>query len=395
MAVSNDFTTFDPGQPVFFQGEVRQEFYGLTQGRFAKVKLTELNPEIPMAERLASAILLEIFDQPGQIFGEIDALLKKPHEFSVFALEPSGATTFPISGESLRNVVTVQPEIGIKTCISLARTLRKTIERLGRLARIEDDLRRLQSLSAQALISVTNEIRQINTGTFSTIATILEYVRTHKAFDRAPDIASKTWLSRPAPSISNAVIQGPDLTLEAQMFATGTFLCRKGLPGNRLFILTDGAVDVVLDNDHRVRIDRPGSIIGEIAVLDRLDGKNQDSLRTANVVCLTPVSAIVIEQEHIRDFFGSHPGMLSGMMFGLVSRTNETLKLVSGLCETIRRFLFGELRHFLEAHHGIALRLETLRKQNPALECPFHSCANQSREIYNAFSAALGQIEKP
>lgn len=395
MAVSNDFTSFDPGQPVFFQGEVRQEFYGLAQGRFAKVKLTDLDSGIPMAQRLASAILLEIFDQPGQIFGEIDALLKQPHEFSVFALEPSGATPIPTSGEPLRKMMAGQPEIGIKTCISLARTLRKTIERLGRLARIEDDLRRLHSLSAQAFISVTNEIRQISTGTFSAIAAILEFVRTHKASGLAADIASKTWLSRPAPSVSNAVIQGPDLTLEAQTFGTGTFLCRKGLPGNRLFILTDGAVDVVLDNGHRIRIDRPGSIIGEIAALEQLDGRERDILRTANVVCLTSVSAIVIEQEQIRTFFGSHPDLLSGMMFGLVSRTNETLKLVSGLCGTIRRFLFNELGTFLEAHHGIASRLETLRRQNPALERPFHSCANQSREIYNAFSAALGQIEKP
>ncbi|HOT26544.1 MAG TPA: cyclic nucleotide-binding domain-containing protein [Candidatus Ozemobacteraceae bacterium] len=391
----DDYTTFEPGQPVFFQGEVRQEYYGLTQGRFAKVKLTDSNPDVPMAERLANAVLLEIFDEPGQIFGEIDALLKKPHEFSVFALEESGATPIPTAGESLQNIVTGQPEIGIKTCISLARTLRATIERLERLSRIENDLRRLQSLSAQALLAVTSEIEQIRTGAFSTIASILEFVRTHKAFDRAKGVAAKTWLSKPAPSVSNAVIQGADLSNGAREFSTGTFLCRKGLPGNRLFILTGGAVDVVLDNDHRIRIDRPGSIIGEIAVLERLDGRNQDSLRTANVVCLTPVSAIVIEQEHIRDFFSSHPGMLSGMMFGLVTRTNETLKLVSGLCSTIRRFLFTELGAILEAHHGIASRLDTLRRQNPALERPFHSCANQSREIYNAFSAALGQIEKP
>jgi len=156
--VRDDYTTFEPGQPVFFQGEVRQEYYGLTQGRFAKVKLTDSNPDVPMAERLANAVLLEIFDEPGQIFGEIDALLKKPHEFSVFALEESGATPIPTAGESLQNIVTGQPEIGIKTCISLARTLRATIERLERLSRIENDLRRLQSLSAQALLAVTSEI---------------------------------------------------------------------------------------------------------------------------------------------------------------------------------------------------------------------------------------------
>lgn len=386
-----NYSTFSPGQPVFFQGESRQEFYGLCQGRFAKVKLTNTAPDIPMTKRLASAVLLEIIDQPGQLFGEISALLKKPHEFSVFSLDHSEATTIPASEEFLQKVVASRPEIGLKTCISLARTLHATLDQFAKLVECEDSLRRLQTTSAQALISVTKEIKQIGSGTFSTITSVMEFMHMHEAFKQAEHLARR-YRSKPSLSVRNAVIPPPVLPEKTQQFTSGTIICRKGLPGDRLFIITQGVVEVFLSNEHRIQIAQPGSIIGEIAALENIGREQCNIRRTANVVCITPVSAIVIELGTIHEFFDSHPSILSNILFALTTRMDETMQLVSEVRTAIRELLNSGLRHFLEAHHGVATRLDVLRKKHPALERPFHFCAHQSRSIYNAFATALEQI---
>lgn len=394
MDVSADFTTFAPGQPVFFQGEFRQEFFGLRQGRFAKVKLNDTNPEIPMADRLASATLLEIFDQPGQIFGELDALLNKPHEFSVFALEESDAMPIPISEKSFHRAMTTHPHIGVKACISLARSLHAAIDRFTRLVHCEEELHRLHLSSARALISATTEIEQIGTGASAAIATALQFARSHKAFELAARISTENLVRMTTESLSNAFIPLPNIPGKVREFSIGTIICRKGVPGDRLFILTRGEVDVVFSPSHRIRVDRPGSILGEIATLQNLDNAKQDTCRTADVVCATPVSAIVIELGQVYTFFGLYPGILTNLMFALVNRMEQMMKPEASLRNGIYYLLEHELRHFLEAHHGVALRLDNLCIQDPALERPCNACADQSRQIYNAYSTALDLLKR-
>ncbi|HNW34222.1 MAG TPA: cyclic nucleotide-binding domain-containing protein [Candidatus Ozemobacteraceae bacterium] len=390
----NNLTTFNPGEPVFFQGECRQEFYGLQQGRFAKVKLPGNGNDGSLAKQLAGATLIEIIDQPGQIFGEIDALLNKPQEYSVFALDPSGVTSISTNEKSLHERLTATPQIGIKTCISLARNLHAAIFRFSRLIQSEEELQRLELSSSRALLAAMNEVEQIGGPSSKAAAQILEFARSHAAFELAAQITSDGHVLNTSSSVYNAVMRPPAAPEKIQSFAAGTVICRKGAIGDRLFILTEGVVEVVLGPNNHVQIARPGSIIGEIAVLLNLDTPASEMRRTADVVCSTPVSAIVIGLDQVDEFFKEKPAILTSLLFALTDRMEETLQLESGARKRLNELLYKGLRHLLEAHHGIASRLDVLREKYLAMERPFNFCAQQSRQIYNAFASALEKMGK-
>ncbi|HOY66020.1 MAG TPA: cyclic nucleotide-binding domain-containing protein [Candidatus Ozemobacteraceae bacterium] len=385
----HDLATFNPGEPVYFQGERRREFYGLHQGRFAKVLLPAASGDTPLAGQLARATLVEIIDQPGQVFGEIDALLNKPQEYSVFALDPSGVMPIPAVGQSLRDKLAEVPQVGIKTCISLARNLHQAIERFSRLVQQEEELQRLQLTSARALLAAINEVEQLGGATMPAIAAVLEFARNHKAFELAAQLTAENRIPGVSPSIYNAVMRPPETPEQTQRFSTGSILCRKGSIGDKLFILLEGVVEVVLGPNHRVQIARPGSIFGEIAVLLNLEAATPEMRRTADVVCATPVSAIVIGLDQAAAFFREKPEILTNLLFALTDRMEETLQLENGIKRRLNELLFQELRHLLEAHHGIALRLNGVRERHLAMERPFNFCAHQSRQIYTSFAATL------
>jgi len=116
------------------------------------------------------------------------------------------------------------------------------------------------------------------------------------------------------------------LTLHA-----GEALCREGEPGDSVFIIQSGTVEVFITVDgRRTRLATLGrhQLLGEIAVISNMP-------RTASVCALGPVTALRIEAEIFLQRVLANPEAALGVMREL----NDKLIRISQLYERVKRML--------------------------------------------------------
>jgi len=89
----------------------------------------------------------------------------------------------------------------------------------------------------------------------------------------------------------SASIMRSDVKLERRQLDQGEALVKQGEPGDELFLLLDGIVDVEVDGDVVAEIG-PGALLGERALLE-------GGTRTATVWAKSPVRAVVIPRDAI------------------------------------------------------------------------------------------------
>ena len=86
---------------------------------------------------------------------------------------------------------------------------------------------------------------------------------------------------------------------EEVSFREGEWIIRQGDPQTAVYVIVDGEVAVVIDDEDR-RVLSKGSFFGEVAVL-------LEEPASASIITRTPVSCLVIQGEQIQDFLVSHP----------------------------------------------------------------------------------------
>lgn len=111
------------------------------------------------------------------------------------------------------------------------------------------------------------------------------------------------------------VLAGVATALNEVEFAAGEVLMRAGDVEDWLFVVLHGEVEVVRP-DRRVRLG-PGSVVGELAVLDPRP-------RSATVTALTAVSAFQLSKPAFDEAVRTRPEIALGVIAELVGRLRET-----------------------------------------------------------------------
>jgi ATP-binding cassette subfamily B protein len=103
-----------------------------------------------------------------------------------------------------------------------------------------------------------------------------------------------------------------------ERFAAGEPIVREGEPGDRLFILTRGLVEVVAEGPagrpRRLAELRDGDYFGEVALLRR-------SARTASVRALSPTTALVLARQPFLALLEANPDLRAAFEASVVART--------------------------------------------------------------------------
>jgi CRP-like cAMP-binding protein len=94
--------------------------------------------------------------------------------------------------------------------------------------------------------------------------------------------------------------------LDERSFPEGHWVLRRGSPGVGLFIIVDGEVGVVVDDDERATL-ATGSFFGEVSVL-------LDEPATADIVVRRPLRCLVIPPEQAEAFLLAHPMVMFRML---------------------------------------------------------------------------------
>jgi CRP/FNR family cyclic AMP-dependent transcriptional regulator len=111
------------------------------------------------------------------------------------------------------------------------------------------------------------------------------------------------------------ILAGLASVLEETEYPEGTELMRIGAVEDWLFVIVEGDVEVVRE-DRRVRMG-PGSVVGEMAVLD-------PQPRSATVTAATPVRAFLLRKTAFDQALRMRPEIAAGVITELVHRLRES-----------------------------------------------------------------------
>jgi CRP/FNR family cyclic AMP-dependent transcriptional regulator len=111
--------------------------------------------------------------------------------------------------------------------------------------------------------------------------------------------------------LTRAEIANLASTADRTSAPAGRVLVSQGGRGMECFVIADGELDVIRDGERVARIG-PGSVVGEIALLD-------NAVRNADVVAVTDVEVAVFDVRSFRRALDSNPSFRA-----MVERAAET-----------------------------------------------------------------------
>ena len=385
--------SYFPGEPVFLQGDQVPEYFKVLSGRFAKVKSKHSVKDVGVKRMLAEAELMDVVSHQ-QLFGEIEALMGQPQPFSVFALDEGSVFSIPAKNHgNMQNLFCQTPRLGVRTCISFATFLKQFFAHFTNIAKEEVELDAFTRKAARDYIAVVNELE--STGGLSKNDPIVTQAKKHKAYKIAKELCNSCSTNENSTSVTCGTIRFSEDEIKLQKFSAGSLLCKKGEIGDRLFIITEGVAEVIIGgNIKNIPIDAPGSIIGEIAVFLNLGFNSPKLRRTADVVCATDISAIIVQLDQVEEFFSKKPDLMTNMLLAMVKRSDNTRKLCIAAENRLKNVLFEQLGILLKALNELGHALEKRCEERSSLERPHNFCAARSREIYNRFKQSLQIIQK-
>jgi CRP/FNR family transcriptional regulator, cyclic AMP receptor protein len=106
--------------------------------------------------------------------------------------------------------------------------------------------------------------------------------------------------------LTEAELRDVAAELDEQSFAEGRWVLRQGETGTGLFIIVEGEVGVVIDDDERATL-TTGSFFGEVSVL-------LDEPVTADIVVRKPLSCLVIPPRRAEEFLIAYPRVMYRML---------------------------------------------------------------------------------
>jgi CRP/FNR family cyclic AMP-dependent transcriptional regulator len=113
--------------------------------------------------------------------------------------------------------------------------------------------------------------------------------------------------------------------LDVVNFAAGTAIFQAGDPGDALYVVRTGEVEIFFKNDtgHRILLEtaRTGDFFGEISLLD-------GGPRTASAVATKDVEALMVDRGDLDDFLGKQPAAALDLLAATGRRLRETTRLL-------------------------------------------------------------------
>jgi len=115
------------------------------------------------------------------------------------------------------------------------------------------------------------------------------------------------WLGRLGifADLTDAELRDLAAELDEESFPEGDWVLRQGEPGAGLFIVVDGEVGVIVDDEQRAIL-TTGSFFGEVSVL-------LAEPSTADIIVRRPLRCLVIPPERAESFLVAHPRVMYRM----------------------------------------------------------------------------------
>lgn len=106
--------------------------------------------------------------------------------------------------------------------------------------------------------------------------------------------------------LTRAELRDVAAELDEQSFPEGAWVLRQGEPGAGLFVIVDGEVSVVIDDEERTTL-TTGSFFGEVSVL-------LGEPTTADIIARKPLRCLIVPPQRAEEFLLAHPRVMFRML---------------------------------------------------------------------------------
>ncbi|MEW6570394.1 MAG: cyclic nucleotide-binding domain-containing protein [Nitrospirota bacterium] len=292
--------TFDRGETIFSQGEPGDTMFLIQSGA---VEISQFRN----GQKTVLALL-----EYGDFFGEMALIDKHPRSATATAI--TRCCLLPFTRTSLMDRIRYDPGVVIHLLTTLTQRIAYTNRFLKTMFESDEDLR-LALQDMQEGYAVAMQTPEDGNDTSA-----------------ARGSAFETPVSTPASSEELRPLMDYRINREECVrFDTGDFICLEGEPGDSMFIIADGEVEISQGSgDDRFILARlyPGDFFGEMAIIT-------DQPRTANAVSTRPSLLLPLQKDDFLVRIKTEPELALYILQGMIIRLRTMLTAVSDPKKTL------------------------------------------------------------
>ncbi|MDY6933918.1 MAG: cyclic nucleotide-binding domain-containing protein [Spirochaetota bacterium] len=112
-------------------------------------------------------------------------------------------------------------------------------------------------------------------------------------------------------------------------YSPNSIICKEGEEGSEMYILNKGMIGVLINENEVARIDKPGTVIGEIALL-------LGETRTATLRAIDRVVLSIIKKDNLQEFHRTHEDIFLQISETLSKRIYNNFQIIENIDEQMQ-----------------------------------------------------------
>lgn len=318
---------FSPGEILYRQGTRADRAYVLKAGSVRSTVIPE--KEMPGADdgRLARGQGVTLHNQPGTFLG-CEGVLSGHYIETLIAVDTALVVEMPLDTPGVMSTIIEDVAFGLSLARMLARRLVSANKNLGTAQRIAGRFtRELQGLCADFY----NLVARIGEDAEGEDAVLQALSAAKRTPTHAMGEAGGAEVAKQTTRIMAKVVDSADMVGTRLQLKKGELLCRRGDPGNTVFVLVSGRMSVRIGAE-QFGVVRPGEIVGEIGALLG----DEEPKRIADVVAEEPCVVGVIPVERFPQLVQRQPKLLINLCKLLTLRVRSFEQLAAESEDALR-----------------------------------------------------------
>ncbi len=253
---------YAPGEILYRQGARADRSFILKAGSVRSTVIPD--KELPGADdsRLSRGHGITLFNQAGVFLG-CEGVLTGHYIETLVAVKTSQVVEMPLDAPGIMSTITEDVAFGLSLARMLARRLVSSNKNLGTSQRIAGRFtRELQGLCADFY----NLVQRIGEDAEGEDAVLQALSAAKRTPTHAQGEAGGAEVSKQTRRIMAKVVDTSEMVGTRLQLSKGELLCRRGDPGDTVYVLVSGRLSVRIGNEQFGFV-RPGEIVGEIGAL--------------------------------------------------------------------------------------------------------------------------------
>jgi len=318
---------YAPGEIVYRQGARASAAYVLKSGSARSTVIPEKELAGANDSRFGRGHGVNLHNQPGTFLGS-EGVLSGHYIETLIAVESTLFVEMPLDAPGIMSTITEDVAFGLSLARMLARRLVSANKNLGTAQRVAGRFtRELQGLCAD-FYNLVQRIGEDAEGEDSVLQSLSAAKRTAT---HAMGEAGGAEVAKHTTRIMSKVVDSADMVGTRLQLKKGELLCRRGDPGDTVFVLVSGRLSVRIGAE-QFGVVRPGEIVGEIGALLG----DEEPKRIADVVVEEPCVVGVIPIERFPQLVQKQPKLLINLCKLLTLRVRSFEQLAAESDDALR-----------------------------------------------------------